>query len=93
MQKFFEYLKRNKISLPSQHEQVDKLASQYIEELWEEGESRYLAQDTLSALQHYEPQLKRRMLESWRLVKAWQKREIPTRAPPLTHATLAVLAG
>ena len=93
MRKLFEFLKWNRIALPSQYEQLDSIASRYIEELWEEGESRYLAQDTVSALQHYEPQLKRRTLESWRLIKAWQKHEIPTRAPPLTPATLAVLAG
>ena len=76
MRKLFEFLKWNRIALPSQYEQLDSIASRYIEELWEEGESRYLAQDTVSALQHYEPQLKRRMLENWRLIKAWQKHEI-----------------
>ena len=93
MRLFFEFLRWNKIALPSHPEEVDRVASSYIEELWEEGDSRYLAQDTLSALQHFEPQLKRRLLQSWRLIKAWQKFEVPTRAPPLTSTTLAVLAG
>ena len=65
----------------------------FIEELWEEGDSRYLAQDALSSLQHFEPQLKRRLLQSWRLIKAWQRFEIPSRAPPFTPLTLSVLAG
>ena len=69
------------------------LASRVIEELWEEGDSRYLAQDILASLQHYEPQLKRKLMQSWRLVRAWQQHEIPSRAPPLTPTALAVLAG
>ena len=93
MRLFLEYLRWNKLPLPSQCEEVDRVASRYIEELWEEGDSRYLAQDTLSSLQHSEPLLKRRMLRSWRLIKAWQKHEIPARAPPLTPTTLSILAG
>ena len=93
MKKFLEFLRWNQFGLPSQYVEVDRLASMYIEELWEDGDSRYLAQDALSSLQHHEPQLKRRMLQSWRLIKAWQKHEIPSRAPPLTVSTLSVLAG
>ena len=79
--------------MPSQFEEVDRISSEYIEHLWQEGDSKYFAQDTLSALQHYEPQLRRRLCRSWRLIRAWQQHEIPTRAPPLTPATLALLAG
>ena len=93
MQRFFEFLRWNKIALPSRWDEADSVASSYVEELWEEGDSRSLAQDTISALQHFEPQLKRKMLRSWRLLKAWQKHEIPTRAPPFTLTTLSVLAG
>ena len=93
MKLFLEYLKWNKLPLPSQCDEVDRVASKYIEELWEEGDSRYPAQDTLSSLQHNEPQLKRKLLRSWRLIKAWQKHEIPARAPPLTPTALSVLAG
>ena len=93
MRRFLDFLKWNGYPLPSRHEEVDRLASMVVEELWEEGESRYFAQDVLSSLQHFEPQLKRKLLESWRLIKAWQKHEIPNRAPPFTPLTLSVLAG
>ena len=93
MKKFLDFLKWNKMRLPSKHEEVDQMVSLFVEELWEEGDSRYLAQDVLSALQHVEPQLKRRLLQGWRLVKAWQRHEIPTRAPPFTPLTLSLLAG
>ena len=79
--------------MPRNSEQVDRVASDYIQHLWEEGDPKYLAQDTLSSLQHSEPQLKRKLLGSWRLIRAWQQHEIPTRAPPLTPTTLAILAG
>ena len=79
--------------MPSAPEEADRFAAMHVEELWQEGDSRYLAQDVVSALQHYEPQLKRKMLRSWRLLKAWQQHEIPTQAPPLTPTTLSVLAG
>ena len=93
MNHFLELLTWNGFTLPSCFEEVDRLASMYIEELWEEGDSRYLTQDVLSSLQHFEPHLKRRLLQSWRLIKAWMKHEIPSRAPPLTPSTLSVLAG
>ena len=66
--------------------------SRVIEELWEEGDSGYLAQDSLASL-HYEPQLKRKLMQSWHLIRAWQQHEVPSRVPPLTPTTLAVLAG
>ena len=93
MKAFLEFLRSNRLRFPSFYSEVDRLASMFVEELWEEGESRYLSQDTLSALQHFEPQLKRRLLQGWHLVKAWQRFEIPSRAPPFTPATLSVLAG
>ena len=93
MKSFLEFLRWNRLQFPSCFEEADRLASVFIEELWEEGDSRHFAQDALCALQHFEPQLKRRLLQSWRLIKAWQKHEIPSRAPPFTPLTLSVLAG
>ena len=90
--KFFEFIRWNKIPLPSQLDAVDEVASMFVEELWEEGDCKYVAQDAISALQHFEPQLKRKLPRSWRLLRAWQQHEIPTRAPPFTPSTLAVLA-
>ena len=93
LKRFFEFLRWNRFKLPSKYDEVDRLAAMFVEQLWDEGDSKYLAQDTLSGLQHFEPQLKRRLLQSWRLIRAWRQHEIPTRAPPFTPTTLAVLAG
>lgn len=41
--------------------------------------------DTLSSLQHREPSLKSQLRWSWKLFKAWQQAEIPSRAPPFIY--------
>ena len=46
-----------------------------------------------SSLQHREPSLKRQLRWSWKLFKAWQQAEIPSRAPPFTLQTLAIFCG
>ena len=38
----------------------------------------------LAALQDHDPNLKKKLPGSWRLMKAWNTAEIPNRAPPLT---------
>ena len=67
--------------------------AEYIEFMWEDGESRSRAGDTLSGLQHQSPALKRSLPCSWRLVKAWQKAELPARAPPITEEITQALVG
>ena len=54
--------------------------------LWHEGDPLGWAQDTLSALQHELPFMRKRFFGSWRLVGGWQKRELPSRAPPFSPA-------
>ena len=59
------------------------LFSDYIEFLWEEGESLSCVTDGLSGLQDLRPSLRGCLALSWRLVKTWQKNEMPNRAAPL----------
>ena len=73
--------------------EVDLQLSVYIENLWEEGESRSLATDCLSGIQMFLPSLKRNLFGSWRLVTAWQKHELPTRAPPLLPVFVLAMGG
>ena len=80
---FFCFLKANDMPQGRSASEVDLQMSVYIENLWEEGESRSLATDCLSGIQMFLPSLKRNLYGSWRLVTAWQKHELPTRAPPL----------
>ena len=64
-----------------------------MEHLWEEGEGLSLATDGLSGLQDMRPPLKGNLSLSWRLVKTWQRREMPRRAPPLPEDLLHALRG
>ena len=67
--------------------------SDYLENLWAQGEGRSLASDTLAGLQDRDPHLKGHLVDSWRLLKTWVSNEIPSRAPPLTEQALQTLAG
>ena len=64
-----------------------------LQQLWEEGEPLSLAGDTMSAVQHHQPSLRKRLSGAWRLYKAWQQRELPARSLPFTIETLQVLLG
>ncbi|CAE8601716.1 unnamed protein product, partial [Polarella glacialis] len=63
---------------------LDALASVYVEHLWEEGEPKCWAGDTLSGLGHFFPASKPRLNGSWRLHAAWGRAELPARAMPFT---------
>eukprot|EP00438_Fugacium_kawagutii_P034020 Skav221004 [mRNA] locus=scaffold1846:71194:78195:+ [translate_table: standard] len=71
----------------------ERLVSEYIEFLWEEGYPKAEASYTLAAIQFYRPQSKGHLVWAWKLVKAWNQLELPTRATPLTPELLLSLAG
>ena len=93
LQGFLTFLCNNKLQLPHQRERIDPLAAEYIEHLWFQGSGRALASDTLAALQDQDPHLKGRLQISWRLLKTWHSREIPSRAPPFPEFLLHCLVG
>ena len=90
---FLRFLTTQKLSLSLSRASLDRQLEDYIEHLWHEGEGIALAGDTISAIQHYQPSCKRNLPGAWRLLKAWQLRELPARAPPFTLTTLHVLLG
>ena len=69
---------------------MDNLVSDY---LWASGEGKSVANNALAALQDHDPNLKKKLPGSWRLMKAWNTAEIPNRAPPLTLNLLNALCG
>jgi hypothetical protein len=93
VERFHIYLREQDIILPRQRQQLDPILSDYLENLWAQGEGRSLASDTLAGLQDRDPHLKGHLVYSWRLLKAWVSNEIPSRAPPLTEQALQTLAG
>ena len=73
-------------------EELDAVATSYIEALWTEGESRGSVGDLLSALQ-WALQRRRILSGSWELFRTWSLLELPVRAPPLPAIVCCALAG
>ena len=73
----------------------DALLTTYIEEAWVSGETRGDAGNALSAsLSAYPEQRGRGVLsESWYLLNAWAKLEVPMGAPPMPSLVALTLAA
>ena len=84
---FLQYQRNHRLALATE---LDVQLSDYLEHLWEEGESRYLAADTLSGVQHLQPSVKGHIPQAWRLLN---QNELPARAPPFTTEQVEVLCG
>ena len=61
--------------------QLDEWFQEYIESLWQEGELESWAALTLAAVQNLIPSCKRRLSGALRIKSAWDKMELPSRAP------------
>eukprot|EP00438_Fugacium_kawagutii_P010394 Skav220394 [mRNA] locus=scaffold639:248658:258388:- [translate_table: standard] len=72
---------------------LDGAASQYLEALWADGFGRSEGSYLLASLQFMVPTLKHQLPLSWRLLKTWQKHELPTRAVPLDALTVLAFSG
>ena len=71
----------------------DEEVCAYLAMLWEDGETRGLAGDTLSALQHFLPALKGHLKMGWRFLTTWQTHEMPARTPPFLKDWVESMAG
>ena len=90
--RFMDWAVQNEFSLTNPL-QIDTAASQFLEALWSDGFGRSEASYMLAALQFMVPTLRHALPLSWRLMKAWTKHELPTRAVPLDPTTVLSLAG
>ena len=85
---FFWWLSVTGTALPSHAVALDLIISEFIEMLWQEGEGRSFGHDTISGICHHVPSLHGKFYGSKRLLSAWQRLELPARAPPLTRQML-----
>ena len=90
---FSEYLRIENLCLPQKREHMDSMVSDYLEYLWAQGEGRATANTFMAALQDHDPKLEHQLPASWRLMKTWSTREVPSRAPPMTEAVLRAMEG
>ena len=73
-------------------DELDLQVMAYMETLWEEGDSKTFAANTLNGIQHL--LCTRRVLPGgWKLLRTWDKKELPNRAPPLPSSVLLGMAG
>ena len=89
---FHDWAFANELVLVSQLD-IDSAASQYVEALWADGFGRAEASYVLAAIQFMLPFMRHSLPLSWRLVKTWEKHELPTRAVPLDASTTLAFAG
>ena len=89
---FFNWMRAEDIALPQEPDEFDMVICLFIEDCWQEGEGRGRAADVVCGIQWKSPLLKRQLNGSWALLKAWQRTELPARAPPMPLRVMFALA-
>ena len=89
---FLEFLQMHASSYPSSFLTLDGRLCEYIEHLWQNGDSKAFASDCLSGLGHYILQCKKHLAGAWRLHGSWTRAELPARALPFTPVIVYALA-
>ena len=69
------------------------ILSDYLEKLWEDGDTKTMASYTLAAVQYFRPQVKGQLTKAWKLLALWGKLEQPRRATPLSASLCLAFAG
>ena len=93
LEQFWSFLRTEGIAVPDSARPLDRLLCVYLEHLWAEGFGRALASDTVAAIQDAQPDVRKRLPATWRLLKVWNQNEIPSRAPPLPEEALHAMVG
>ena len=82
--RFLDFMSSMGYEYPTSFQGLDSKVCEFIELLWNEGEPKAYASDTISGLGHFIPACKRSLIGSWRLHGGWSRSELPSRALPLT---------
>ena len=72
---------------------IDIALVQYLEHLWQEGEGLAVGNYTLAGLLHFVPSLRSDLHCARRILKGWQRLELPARAAPLTFDMALAMCG
>ena len=72
---------------------LDELLGSHLDEMWQEGEPKSWSADLVAGVQHFMPSARGNLPIAWSLIQAWNRRELPSRALPLTPELVAGLAG
>ena len=90
---FFMYLVALAKEVPKEAEELDEELIEYIDVLWEEGDPKGKAADTLSGLGHLVPSLRGKLRGAWSVYGAWTRHELPNQSPPLLGEPLDAVLG
>ena len=90
--RFKGWLVQNCIPYPSSGPATDARLQEFIECIWEEGESKQVGNDLISGFILFSPSLKRTLVGAKRMMKAWSRVELPARAPPATALIVYAVA-
>ena len=90
---FFAWLLAFYGTFPNDYEVFDSCLAEYAENLWQEGESRYLLGDTISVISHFIRAFRYRLPDSWKQHDTWGSLEPAVRATPLTQRSLLAMVG
>ncbi len=85
---FFEHLKLHRLSLPTDFQELDRLLAEYINHLFQEGESISRAGWLLSGFKRLYPRVRRELCIASQWYMNWTRSHTPERATPITWRIL-----
>lgn len=85
---FFEHLKLHRLSLPTDFQELDRLLAEYINHLFQEGESLSRAGWLLSGFKRLYPRVRRELCIASQWYMNWTRSHTPERATPITWRIL-----
>eukprot|EP00435_Cladocopium_sp_Y103_P050079 s49_g15.t1 len=92
LQQFLIYAKRERVRLDSPS-QLDKHLAEYVNILFQEGESLSAAGHLLSSIKRFVPECKLQLPRATQFHRNWQRLHVPVRATPFTHDLVEALAA
>ena len=72
---------------------TDMAVAEYIEHLFQEGDTVGMASNALAAMQYFYPECIGKLKYSWKLLGLWRRLEPPSQVTPFTDLTVLALAG
>ena len=91
--RFIEFIEKQGSPLPEEVEVLDDLLGEYINMLFQEGESISHAGWLLSGFKRFLPRVKRDLVVSQQLYNNWNRQHVPLRAVPMPWNVCKLLAA
>jgi integrase len=93
LRRLLAWIQKQTGTFPETFEALDELVSEYLNEMYQEGESITYGGYVLSALKRFIPRAKPQLLLSQSYFRNWKKDHVPVRASPLSWHVVRALAS